>query len=250
MAVKQVEYPQNSSSVVLERKKMMVEALEREVLILKELDHPNIVRYLGSKHEANNLNIFLEYVPGGSIVSLLQNYGAFEEPLIKNFLKQSLQGLVYLHDREIIHRDIKGANILVDNKGIVKISDFGVSKKLDNEPNIINRASFQGSVFWMSPEVVKNHHYTRKADIWSIGCLLIEMATATHPWSELTPTQALYKVGTSNKPHLPVQLSNDAFDLLERTLEINYLDRPSARELLEHDFITIELLDSDNECSC
>ena len=78
------------------------------------------------------LNIFLEYVPGGSVTALLRNYGAFEEPLVKNFVRQILQGLNYLHDRDIVHRDINGANILVDNKCGVKISDFGISKKVDD----------------------------------------------------------------------------------------------------------------------
>jgi len=82
--------------------------------------------------EEDFLNIFLEYVPGGSVTALLRNYGAFEEPLVKNFVRQILVGLAYLHERDIIHRDIKGANILVDNKGGIKISDFGISKKVED----------------------------------------------------------------------------------------------------------------------
>lgn len=85
-----------------------------------------------SSTDDNNLNIFLEYVPGGSVAALLNNYGAFEEALVRNFCRQILTGLNYLHEREIIHRDIKGANILVDNKGGIKISDFGISKKMEN----------------------------------------------------------------------------------------------------------------------
>jgi mitogen-activated protein kinase kinase kinase len=78
------------------------------------------------------LNIFLEYVPGGSVTALLRNYGAFEEALCRHFVRQILQGLSYLHEQDIIHRDIKGANILVDNKGGIKISDFGISKKVED----------------------------------------------------------------------------------------------------------------------
>lgn len=87
---------------------------------------------LDSSADEKHLNIFLEYVPGGSVTALLRNYGAFEEALVKNFVRQILTGLEYLHDKGIVHRDIKGANILVDNKGGVKISDFGISKKVEN----------------------------------------------------------------------------------------------------------------------
>lgn len=163
------------------------------------------------------MNIFLEYVPGGSVTALLRNYGAFEEPLVKNFVRQILQGLDYLHERNIIHRDIKGANILVDNKGGIKISDFGISKKVEDSSYLrsdynlhrfllaaidllgkrVNRPSLQGSVFWMAPEVVKQTSHTRKADIWSVGCLVVEMLTGEHPWAKLTQMQAIFKVSLS-----------------------------------------------------
>jgi mitogen-activated protein kinase kinase kinase len=96
---------------------------------------------IDSSSDGNHLNIFLEYVPGGSVAALLNNYGAFEEALVRNFCRQILTGLNYLHEREIIHRDIKGANILVDNKGGIKISDFGISKKVENSEL---RRTFEG----------------------------------------------------------------------------------------------------------
>ena len=156
----------------------MIDALQHEMNILKELHHENIVTYYGSSQEGGNLNIFLEYVPGGSVSSMLNNYGPFDEPLVKNFTRQILIGLAYLHKRNIIHRDIKGANILIDIKGGVKITDFGISKKLSPLNKQQNkRASLQGSVYWMAPEVVKQVVTTEKADIWSVGCVIVEMFT-------------------------------------------------------------------------
>ncbi|KAK4698471.1 mitogen-activated protein kinase kinase kinase, partial [Phenoliferia sp. Uapishka_3] len=224
MAVKQVELPTGSSHNE-ERKKSMLDALEREIELLKVLQHESeptsppasvflpllikvlgkrtdIVQYLDSSSDDTHLNIFLEYVPGGSVAALLSNYGAFEEALVSKFVRQILTGLHYLHEREIIHRDIKGANILVDNKGGIKISDFGISKKVeDNLLTGAHRPSLQGSVYWMAPEVVKQTSYTSKADIWSLGCLVVEMLTGQHPWANLTQMQAIFRVRTlSNFP--------------------------------------------------
>ena len=162
MAVKQVSLP-TGSGVNQERKKAMLSALEREIELLRELQHENIVQYHGAKVyfgfdftplsdggvpvtasciDQEHLNIFLEYVPGGSVTALLRNYGAFEEPLVKNFVRQILKGLAYLHEKDIIHRDIKGGNILVDNKGGIKISDFGISKKVEDSALFLFRLIF------------------------------------------------------------------------------------------------------------
>ncbi|KAG7452486.1 Pkinase-domain-containing protein [Guyanagaster necrorhizus] len=240
MAVKQVELPTGSAPNE-ERKKNMLSALEHEIELLQDLQHENIVQYLYSSLEDDCLNIFLEYVPGGSVTALLRNYGAFEEPLVKNFVRQILQGLSYLHERDIIHRDIKGANILVDNKGGVKISDFGISKKVDVQVlagnNRVHRPSLQGSVFWMAPEVVKQSGHTQKADIWSVGCLVVEMLTGEHPWAQLTQMQAIFKIGSSARPAIPSDISSEAQDFLTEAFEIDHKARPAAAELLKHPWI-------------
>ncbi|KAG0013203.1 ATP binding [Podila clonocystis] len=223
MAVKQVELPVNNSYKE-DKQKTLVEALEREIDLLKQLHHERIVQYIGSDIEKGHINIFLEYVPGGSIATLLANYGPFSEILVRSFVKQILEGLDYLHECDIIHRDIKGANILVDIKGCIKISDFGISKKVEDHLKSINvkssRPSLQGSTFWMAPEVVKQIETTDKADIWSLGCLVVEMFTGTHPFPQFSQMQALFQIGSNCTPDIPEDISDDAKDFLKMTFEV------------------------------
>jgi mitogen-activated protein kinase kinase kinase len=245
LAVKQVETPSpGANSQNDTRKKSMIDALKREISLLRDLQHPNIVQYLGASSSAEYLNIFLEYVPGGSVQTMLNSYGALREPLIRNFVRQIVTGLAYLHGREIIHRDIKGANILVDNKGGIKISDFGISKKieasniLNGAGNNKNRPSLQGSVFWMAPEVVKQTSYTRKADIWSLGCLVVEMMTGTHPFPDCSQLQAIFKIGGAKiSPTIPDHASAEAQTFLKQAFEVEHTKRPSAEELLFSPFL-------------
>ncbi|CZT46303.1 probable MAPKK kinase [Rhynchosporium secalis] len=245
LAVKQVEAPSPGANTASDsRKKTMIDALKREISLLRDLQHPNIVQYLGASSSAEHLNIFLEYVPGGSVQSMLNSYGALREPLIRNFVRQIVTGLAYLHGREIIHRDIKGANILVDNKGGIKISDFGISKKIEAS-NILggagsnkNRPSLQGSVFWMAPEVVKQTSYTRKADIWSLGCLVVEMMTGNHPFPDCSQLQAIFKIGGAKiSPTIPDHASEEAQIFLKSAFEVDHTKRPSAEELLFSPFL-------------
>ncbi|KAL0139213.1 MAP kinase [Mucor lusitanicus] len=255
MAVKQVELPVENSATE-ERKKSMVQALHREIELLRELEHDNIVQYLGSKEDESYFSIFLEYVPGGSVAGLLSSYGAFQEPLVKSFVRQILKGLNYLHNKDIVHRDIKGANVLVDNKGGVKITDFGISKKVEEDiilqgqsASAAHRPSLQGSIYWMAPEVVKQTHYTRKADIWSLGCMVVEMLTGDHPFPEYSQMQAIFQIGCYTAPNIPANLSEDAQDFLRCTFQLNHEERPSADELLKHPFLHESPEDGDNDAS-
>lgn len=245
MAVKQVSLPDSTKDTSVERlQKSLIEALQHEMSLLKELNHENIVRYLGLSTDDRFLNIFLEYVPGGSVQSMLNSYGPFEEPLIRNFVRQVLIGLSYLHTEDIIHRDIKGANILIDIKGTVKISDFGISKKESaNEPQLDQlrsrrRASLQGLVYWMAPEVVKQTAYTKKADIWSVGCLIVEMFTGKHPFPDLSQMQAIFKIGTHIKPQIPEWCTAEGKDFLVKTFETDQALRPDAADLLGDMFLS------------
>nr|GEV36886.1 mitogen-activated protein kinase kinase [Tanacetum cinerariifolium] len=199
-------------------------------------------RYLGTAREEESLNIFLEFVPGGSISSLLGKFGSFPESVIRMYTKQILLGLEYLHKNGIMHRDIKGANILVDNKGRIKLADFGASKKVVELATMTGAKSMKGTPYWMAPEVIVQTGHSFSADIWSVGCTVIEMATGKPPWSQqYQEVAALFHIGTTKAhPPIPDHLSADAKDFLLKCLEGEPHLRPDASELLQHPFVTAE----------
>ena len=210
LAVKQVTLaggPQTSSRQFMEH----LRSLETEISLLRPLNHPNIVRCYGCERDGDELNIFLELVPGGSITNMLQKFGAFSESMVAVYTKQILTGLEYLHANRIIHRDIKGANILVDADGIVKLADFGASKQLQNVMGAsVQQQSLKGTPYWMAPEVIKQTGHGRQADIWSVGCTMIEMLTGKPPWSHCdTQVSALFHIASSkDPPKLPTDISS------------------------------------------
>ncbi|KAJ7535690.1 hypothetical protein O6H91_12G042800 [Diphasiastrum complanatum] len=237
IAVKQVLVTANS--VTKEKAQAHMRELEEEVRLLKNLSHPNIVRYLGTAREEEALNIFLEFVSGGSIASLLGKFGSFTEPVIRMYTRQLLVGLDYLHSNRIMHRDIKGANILVDNQGCIKLADFGASKKVVELATISEAKSMKGTPYWMAPEVIRQTGHNWQADIWSVGCTVIEMATGKPPWSQqFQEVAALFHIGTTKShPPIPDHLSADAKDFLYKCLQREPRRRPSASELLKHPFV-------------
>ncbi|XXG49175.1 hypothetical protein AAC387_Pa02g3429 [Persea americana] len=217
-----------------------VKQLEQEIKVLSKLQHPNIVQYYGSEIFEDRFYIYLEYVHPGSISKYIQDHcGAMTESVVRNFTRHILSGLAYLHGTKTIHRDIKGANLLVDASGVVKLADFGMAKHLSGQGAL----SLKGSPYWMAPEVLyanmvqKDAGYDLAVDIWSLGCTVIEMFTGRPPWSEFEGAAAMFKVLRNESPPIPETLSPDGKNFLQCCLQKNPADRPSANKLLEHPFI-------------
>ncbi|KAI8981903.1 kinase-like domain-containing protein, partial [Mycotypha africana] len=179
----------------------------QEASLLSSLMHPNIVKYEGFIKTHEHLNIVLEYVENGSLLHSLKQYGhALPEHLVARYCYDILQGLVYLHEKDVVHCDLKAANILTTKSGDVKLSDFGVSLNLKlkkQEDNIV-----PGTPFWMAPEVIELKGASVKSDIWSLGCTLIELCTGKPPYADLLTMTAMFKIVEDESPPLPVGLSD------------------------------------------
>lgn len=210
LAVKQVDINPRLAGQDRDRVKDMVSALNQEIDTMQHLEHPNIVQYLGCERGEYSISIYLEYISGGSVGSCLRKHGKFEESVVKSLTQQTLSGLAYLHHQGILHRDLKADNILLDLDGSCRISDFGISKKTDDIYGNDSSNSMQGSVFWMAPEVIQSQGqgYSAKVDIWSLGCVVLEMFAGRRPWSREEAIGAIFKLGSLNQaPPIPEDVS-------------------------------------------
>jgi serine/threonine protein kinase len=222
--------------------------LRTEIALMKRFDHPNIVRYFGCTEDATskNINIFMELVSGGALPSYLRRFDHARLPpeTAKDWSRQMLRGVQYLHDSGVIHRDIKGANILVTNDGVLKLADFGCSKSIDEACSKTRGCSTMvGTPYWMAPEVLKSEPYGTKADVWSVGCTIVEMVTGKPPWPEMDNMwAAVYKIANSKglPPGIPKDLPRDMISFLERCFERDPKRRASAAQLLNDKWLAVK----------
>ncbi|CAJ1455616.1 unnamed protein product [Effrenium voratum] len=216
--------------------------LHQELELLQSLAHDHIVSYLGHEIHDRQLYIFLEYMPEGTLKDKIEEFGAFQEDLCAALGQQVLQGLDYLHEQRVMHRDLKCSNLLLDVSGRVKISDFGCSRWIAKEDLA---KSLVGSPFWLPPELLIGAFYDQSADIWSFGCSLVELLTGKRPWMKQVtadnPLAAAHQIRQlterGERPQLDREVSEQCQAFLGCCLKTAAPERHTAKQLLEHKWL-------------
>lgn len=250
MAVKEIKM-QDSQSM-----KQVLKAIKDEMTVLEMLRHPNIVLYYGVEVHRDRVFIFMEYCQGGSLARLLEFGRIEDEKVIQVYTMQMLEGLAYLHNKGVVHRDVKPENILLDHLGVIKFVDFGAAKVIakhgrtrqihgtigHNNTGDDRLNSLTGTPMYMSPETITGTNQDRQSsvDIWAMGCCVLEMATGRRPWANLDNEWAImYHIAAGQLPQVPSsdQLSKQGLAFLMRTLHRDPLQRSTALDLLDDPWI-------------
>ncbi|KAF7374403.1 hypothetical protein MSAN_00324400 [Mycena sanguinolenta] len=236
LAVKQIGLPQTLGDELPGRPS--ARTLKRELGNMKALRHPNLVEYLGHEETDSILSIFMPYVPGASIRETIRKYGALPPDLVKSFTSQIIDGLIYLHATGLIHGALKPSNVLVEPTGTCKIEGLCCSEtELRDNSKAIPKA-----IFWTAPEIIRTQYkmYDSKVDIWSLGCIVLQMLTGKRPWFNTEAVAVMFKLYQQTlRPHPPDDLALDpaVVDLMEKCLALKPEDRLSAVHLKRHHFL-------------
>ena len=212
----------------------ILETTVAEIELMKGLDHPAIVQYLESLKDDQFLYIIMEFIENGSLAGIIKKFGKLHESLVKRYIRQVLMGLAYLHAQGVVHRDIKGANILITKDGFAKLSDFGVARKLNQESKEL---SVVGTPYWMAPEVIEMAAASQASDIWSVGCTVIELLFGRPPYFDLPPMSALFRIVQDEHPPIPSECSSELKGFLMQCFRRDVGLRSHAQTLLSHDWL-------------
>lgn len=218
------------------RSEAEVTQLMKEVDLLKRLHHPSVVKYEGLVRGTDAISIILEYVENGSLLHTLKAFGHLPEQLVASYVVKILEGLVYLHEMEVVHCDLKAANILTTKNGNVKLSDFGVSLNLQAMEKVQQNDAI-GTPNWMAPEVIELQGASTAADIWSLGCTIIELLTGKPPYSDMLAMSAMFRIVEDERPPIPEKCSEELRDFLTQCFRKNPKQRPNAAELFKHPWL-------------
>ncbi|MCJ1478693.1 Protein kinase [Lambiella insularis] len=215
------------------------ELIVNEIIVMKESLHPNIVNYLDSFLIENDteLWVIMEYMNGGALTDVIENNQRISEDQIAAICRETCKGLAHLHGQDIIHRDIKSDNVLLDTHGRVKITDFGFCAKLTADKS--KRATMVGTPYWMAPEVVRQKEYGPKVDVWSLGIMTIELIESEPPYLNEEPLKALYLIATNGTPALkdPDSITTALKQFLSTCLCVDVKSRSNAADLLQCEFL-------------
>lgn len=213
-----------------------------EIKTFEGINHRNLVKYYGVEVHRSEMLVFMEYCDRGTLDEISRL--GLPEDLVRLYTKDLLTAVQVLHDHGIVHRDIKGANIFLTSKGRLKLGDFGCSVKLKNHTTMAGEVnSLVGTTAYMAPEVITRNDqegHGRAADIWSVGCVVIEMVSGKRPWHELESNyQIMFKVGMGVSPPIPENLGEEGKDFLSHCLDHDPSSRWTAVALRDHPFAKI-----------
>lgn len=240
VAVKQIELREVSEKRSLELRK----SIKREVQLLQTLNCIHIVRYFGmfASKAQQRMTLIMELVPGLSVTAFVVDRTKLPERLAAYIIQQVLVALKFLEENGIIHRDVKPDNLLMNTRGVVKMIDFGTAAQLQHQQT---RRSTVGTPWYCAPEVIRSEEYSHPADIWSLGCTLIELLTGKPPYDDLADVACLFKMAEGQIPPLPTHVDADCTDFLKSCLQPNPAARLTANQLLEHPWISKTMVERD-----
>ncbi|XP_069432893.1 serine/threonine-protein kinase Nek1 isoform X5 [Ovis canadensis] len=213
------------------------EESRREVAVLANMRHPNIVQYRESFEENGSLYIVMDYCEGGDLFKRInaQKGILFQEDQILDWFVQICLALKHVHDRKILHRDIKSQNIFLTRDGTIQLGDFGIARVLNSTVELARTCI--GTPYYLSPEICENKPYNNKSDIWALGCVLYEMCTLKHAFEAGNMKNLVLKIISGSFPPVSLHYSYDLRSLLSQLFKRNPRDRPSVNSILEKGFI-------------